>query len=116
MKNCIACKKPIQDDAKLCRYCKRRQGDANSSVLARIRESRRLQFGGGFGKSIGIFFGANLAAVLFLILLGAFLAPELGMLAGLGVLILGNTVPFVMLLFSKQIAQWQTPMKILKPG
>lgn len=119
MKKCITCDKEIQDEARKCRHCNswqdRQSEKGESPVFERIRQSKSLQFGGGMGKSMGLFMGANVGVMIVLMIIVRLIDPEAGIGTAVLLLLMGGTLPFIFLYFSKALAKWQFDLRAANP-
>ena len=115
MKACVSCGREIQDAAKICRFCRAGQPLNGAGVLESVRQSGKLRCSGGIGKSMGIFIAANIAVLFVLLLAADAVEPEYSETVFCFALLLGCTVPFIMLFFSKAIAKWQFDIRTVRP-
>lgn len=114
MKNCVHCQQAIQDEAKKCYHCGMWQNNnAKQDILSHIRGSEQLRFGGGVGKSMGIFMTANVGIMLVLMIIVRLFDPTAGIGTAFVLLLFGCAIPFVMLFFSKALLKWQYDIRIL---
>ena len=112
MKNCIFCNKAIQDDAKKCYHCGNWQND-NGNILKDIQAARNISWGGGFGKSMGIFMAANVGIMAVLMVIVRCFEPEAGIGTAVILLLFGCAIPGVMLFFSKPLLKWEYDIRII---
>lgn len=120
-KACIKCGRMILPAAKKCRYCGTWQEESKIPawdglpVFERIRRSRNIHLGGGFGKSMGFFILANCGTMIVLTIAFGAVDPD----AGIGTFFLlccfGFALPVLSLLFSKTLATWRYDIKIINP-
>lgn len=118
MKNCVHCQKEIQGEARKCRYCgnwQEENKDDSSAVLEKIRQSRSLHFGGGLGKSMGLFMAANVGIMVVLMIIVRIIDPEAGIETAIFLLLMGAVIPFIFLYFSKPLIKWQLDVRTANP-
>lgn len=120
-KACVGCGQTILFAAKKCRYCGTWQEPSanrvvdNLSVLERIRRSREVCIGGGFGKSMGLFVLANCGVMAVLTVAFSAVDPDAGIGTFFLLLCFGFALPVLSLLFSKTLAVWRYDIKIINP-